>query len=143
MGKPDVNPDELPMTSEPSAVRRRLDAVRHAFRLTNRRLLAIYLVGILSFLALGYRTQHNGELLRDTQQRLAQTQTDLSRLVYRQCLERNVASQRSNAVLQSAIDAETRNPKPDTIRIRALQEFKQAVPDCGHAPAPVKPAETP
>lgn len=138
-----MDPDALPLTSEPSAVRRRMDAIRHAFRLTNRRLLAIYLVGILSFLALGYRTQHNGEILRDTQQQLAQTQTELSRLVYRQCLERNVAATRSNGVLQSAIEAEQRSPKPDTIRIRALQEFKQAVPDCGHAPAPVKPAETP
>jgi len=137
------HPERLPLGPERPAVLTRLQAVRRAFHLSNRRLLVLFCFLVLSFFVLAFRIEINGHdiaqsqaTITDTQRRLVQTQDELNRLVYRQCLERNAGAARSNAVIQAAIDAEKRKPAPDAIRMRALENFKQAIPSCGVAPSP-------
>lgn len=58
----------------------------------------------------------------------------IARTQYDQCQIRNTGTRRQNALLQSAIAAEKRKPKPDRKRIADLTNFLGATPDCGPAP---------
>jgi hypothetical protein len=55
-------------------------------------------------------------------------------LFYEQCTTRNDAALRQGALIDSAIEAERRKPKPDAKRVKDLQDFKPAVVDCGRKP---------
>lgn len=84
--------------------------------LTRAQTLAMFLFIVAAFVVLAYRTEYNSGRIDD--------------LIRVECEARNVNAARSNAVIDTAIDAETRKPKPDQQRIKDLTNFKQDLPQC-------------
>lgn len=73
-------------------------------------------------------------LIRQNADRISAQATRLGQVVYAQCEARRVDIVRRNALLDDAIAAEKRRPKPDAKRLRGLTDFKEGVIDCGRRP---------
>jgi hypothetical protein len=95
--------------------------------LSDRRLLVIFAVTVVAFTAVAFRTEVN-------QRAISRNATRIEQVVYAQCVLRNEGVTRQNVLIDSAIAAERRRPKPDAKRLHDLTEFKGAIVDCGRPP---------
>lgn len=95
--------------------------------LTRLQVLALAFFVVFAFVVLSVRTELQQRQIRSNSVRIAQTQYD-------QCQLRNQGTRRQNGLINAAIDAEKRKPKPDPKRIQDLTNFLGATPDCGSRP---------
>lgn len=100
----------------------------HGTPLSRRAGFAWFVVTVVAFAAVAFRTEVQAKQIIRNQHRIVQIQYD-------QCSLRNEGVVRQNGLLDAAVAAERRRATPDQRRIRDLQQFKTAVADCGPAPA--------
>lgn len=55
-------------------------------------------------------------------------------LLYTQCTDRNATTTRQNVLIDRAIAAEKRRPKPNPATLKSLKDFKGTLSDCGAKP---------
>ena len=55
-------------------------------------------------------------------------------LLYTQCTDRNATLTRQNALIDRAIAAELRRPKPSPVALKSLRDFKGTLSNCGPRP---------
>lgn len=95
--------------------------------LTNTQVTAVFLFVVVAFLVLSIRSEFQQRRIDRNSHMIAVTQ-------YEQCQLRNAGTRRQNMLIDSAIAAEKRKPKPDVKRIEDLTNFRGATPDCGPKP---------
>jgi hypothetical protein len=100
---------------------------RRGFVVSNTQMTAVFLFVVLAFVVLSVR----GEV---QQRQISSNAHRIEVLFHDQCQTRNAATRRQNALIESAIEAEKRKPKPDMKRVRDLTNFLGATPDCGNRP---------
>ena len=100
---------------------------RRGMALSNSRMLAIFLVVVVAFLALAVRQEIQQRQIRSNNARI-------ELLFYGQCVDRRADVLRQNALIDNAIAAEKRKPGPDRKRIADLSDFRNTVPACGTPP---------
>ncbi|HEU4539664.1 MAG TPA: hypothetical protein VFR23_00930 [Jiangellaceae bacterium] len=96
--------------------------------LSTTQVIVVFLFVVAAFVVLSVRTEVQ-------QRQISRNAERIEQVFYEQCKIRNVATERQNALLDAAIEAERRKPKPDPKRIADLTAFKGATPDCGPAPS--------
>ena len=124
MGEP-AKPTNLAEVAR--AVRDLADATRIVDRRLRQRTQLFTAVVVLFLLAVTVRTEVQQRQIVDNGRRIERTQYD-------QCTLRNEGTARQNVLIDSAIAAERRRPKPDQKRIHDLTDFKQPVLNCGARP---------
>ena len=90
-------------------------------------MLALFLFVVVAFAVVSARTEIQQRQINVNARRLAV-------LSYAQCQIRAEAANRQRILINSAIAAEKRKPKPDAKRIKDLEDFRPAVENCGPKP---------
>lgn len=124
------------------------DAARTVDRRLRRRTWVVALALLAVFVIGQVRSEIQQRQIRGTQRVQAETQRvqaeqqrqiqanahRIEVLVYGTCQTRNEAATRQATLIDSAIAAERRKPKPDAKRIRDLTQFRPAIESCGPKP---------
>ena len=124
MGEP-AKPTNLAEVAR--AVRDLADATRVVDRRLRQRTQLFTAVVVLFLAAVTVRTEVQQRQIGRNQQQIERTQ-------YAQCVLRNEGTARQNVLIDSAIAAEKRRPKPDQKRIHDLIDFRGPILDCGARP---------
>jgi hypothetical protein len=94
---------------------------------TRLQLLAIFLLVVVAFSIVALRTEVQ-------QRQISRNAAKLAQVVYTQCATQDQTNARQVILLDSAIAAERRKPKPDAKRIADLEKFKPDRINCGRKP---------
>lgn len=95
--------------------------------LTNTQITAVFLFVVLAFVVLSVRTEIQ-------QRQISRNAHRIEVLNHGQCEVRNAGARNQIRLIDSAIAAEKRKPRPDAKRLRDLEDFKPPVVDCGPKP---------
>ncbi len=96
-------------------------------RLFRAQMLTIFAVVTIAFTTIAVRTEIQQRQINANSRRLSQ-------VVYAQCMVQSQTAARQIVLIDSAIAAERRKPRPDTKRLADLEKFRPSPINCGRKP---------